>query len=163
MCVVMKNIEKEAMNIAIRESKFNFDNCYHEGGPFGAAIVKDGKILTTAHNTVFESVDVTAHAEIGAIRQACKILHTIDLSDCILFTSTEPCPMCLSAIIWANIRDVYYVNTREDAACIGFRDNMIYQYLKGERADVLNMHRMENSEALRVFRDFEKLDAKKLY
>lgn len=159
----MEKIEEYAMDLAIHESKMNLSNRYQKGGPFGAVIVKDGEILATGHNTVFESVDATAHAEINAIRQASKILGRSDLSDCTLFTSTEPCPMCLAAIIWANIRDVYYVNTRCDAARIGFRDDMIYQYIKGEKKDILNMHRMENEEALKVFLDFQKLDDKRLY
>ena len=107
----MKDIDKEAMKLAIEESKVNIANNYKNGGPFGAVIVRDGKIITSAHNTVIENNDATAHAEINAIRQASKILNTNDLSDCTLYTSTEPCPMCLSAIIWANIKDIYYANT----------------------------------------------------
>ena len=90
------------MKAAIKEAYKGIEN--GDGGPFGAVIVKDGKIITSAHNTVIESMDATAHAEINAIRKASKILNTNDLSGCILYTSTEPCPMCLSAIIWSNIK-----------------------------------------------------------
>ena len=99
-----------------------------EGGPFGAIIVdKYGKIISRANNMVLKNNDPTAHAEIVAIRKACNKLKTYDLEGCILYTSCEPCPMCLSAIIWANIKEIYYGANREDAARIGFRDNDIYE------------------------------------
>lgn len=159
----MENIEKIAMRLAIEESKINGENNYKKGGPFGAVIVKNGKIITSAHNTVFESVDATAHAEINAIRLASKILKTNDLSDCILFTSTEPCPMCLSAIIWANIKEVYYSNTKKDANDIGFRDDIIYEYIQGKNKDILNKYHVENEEALEVFKSFKDMDDKGMY
>ena len=87
---------------------------------FGAVILKDGEVVASSHNTVIESKDPTAHAEVNAIRKACRVLNTHDLSGCVLYTSAEPCPMCLSAIIWANIKKVYYANTRSDADKIGF-------------------------------------------
>lgn len=96
-----------------------------EGGPFGAVIVdKDGNIISNGNNRVIMEKDPTAHAEISAIREACKKLNTYDLSEYILYTSCEPCPMCLSAIIWANIKKVYYGCTKEDAGKIGFRDDI---------------------------------------
>ena len=94
---------EEFMKIAIEESRANIENNYQKGGPFGAVIVKDGEIIASAHNTVIESIDATAHAEVNAIRLASQKLKTHDLSGCVLYTSAEPCPMCLSAIIWANI------------------------------------------------------------
>ena len=101
-----------------------------EGGPFGAVIVnKDGNIISNGNNKVLKENDPTAHAEIVAIRKACKKLNTYDLSEYILYTNCEPCPMCLSAIIWANIKQVYYACTKEDAGEIGFRDDIIYDYL----------------------------------
>ena len=96
-----------------------------EGGPFGAVIVdKSGNIISNGNNKVLKNNDPTAHAEIVAIREACKKLNTYDLSEYILYTSCEPCPMCLSAIIWANIKEVYYGCTKEDAGSIGFRDDI---------------------------------------
>lgn len=159
----MIEIEKIAMNQAIEESKANRENNYKKGGPFGAAIVKDGKIIASAHNTVVESKDATAHAEVNAIRKASGILNTHDLSGCTLYTSAEPCPMCLSAIVWANIKEVYYANTRKDADDIGFRDDMIYEYLKGNNNDVINLHRIESEKALDVFKKFKKIEDKNMY
>ena len=99
------------------------------GGPFGAVIVKNGKVIATGVNKVTASNDPTAHAEVIAIRGACARLKTFNLSDCELFTSCEPCPMCLAAIYWARIPKVYYGNTRADAAAIGFDDDHIYRQL----------------------------------
>ena len=120
----------EYMKIAkeIAENGMNHD----EGGPFGAVILKDGELIAVAHNTVIKTNDPTAHAEINAIRQASQKLQRFDLSDCILVTSSEPCPMCLSAIIWANIHDVYYGTDLKDAENIGFRDQKIYDFIKGK-------------------------------
>lgn len=159
----MKQIKEDAMNKAIDESKANITNNYKKGGPFGAAIVKDGKIIASAHNTVIEDKDATAHAEVNAIRKASKILNTHDLSGCILYTSTEPCPMCLSATIWANIKEIYYANTRKDADGIGFRDDMIYDYLEGKSKSFLKMHHIESDDAKEVFEDFKELENKNLY
>ena len=101
----------------------------NEGGPFGACIVKDGVVVGKGDNRVLVNHDPTAHAEITAIRDASKTLGTHDLTGCVLYTSCYPCPMCLSAIIWANIKTVYYGNTKEDAEAIGFRDDFIYDYI----------------------------------
>lgn len=97
------------------------------GGPFGCVIVRQGEIVGRGHNRVTSTNDPTAHAEIVAIRDACATLETFQLTDCELYTSCEPCPMCLSAIYWARIPTVYYGNTRADAAAIGFDDDFIYQ------------------------------------
>ena len=99
------------------------------GGPFGACIVKDGVIIGRGSNHVLANNDPTAHAEVMAIRDACKNIGSYDLTGCSLYTSCYPCPMCLSAIIWSNIKTVYYGNTKEDAANIGFRDDFIYNYI----------------------------------
>ena len=96
------------------------------GGPFGAVIVKDGKVVAEGSNTVTVDNDPTAHAEVNAIRRACAVLGTFDLSGCELYTSCEPCPMCLAACYWAHISRVYYAAGREDAADAGFDDEMIY-------------------------------------
>jgi guanine deaminase len=99
-------------------------NC---GGPFGAVIVKNGKIIGKGFNQVIKTNDPTAHAEIVAIREASRNINSFDLSGCEIYTSCEPCPMCLSAIYWANIDKIYYANTKEDAALAGFRDDFIYE------------------------------------
>ena len=115
----------EFMKVAIDLS--NDNKC---GGPFGACIVKNGKIIGKASNRVIKNNDPTAHAEIEAIREACKTINSYDLSGCELYTSCYPCPMCLSAIIWANIKKVYYANTKDDASDIGFKDDAIYDFIK---------------------------------
>ena len=97
------------------------------GGPFGAVVVRDGRIVGRGHNQVTSANDPTAHAEIVAIREACQRLKTFQLNDCDLYTSCEPCPMCLSAIYWARLRNVFYGNTRQDAARINFDDDFIYR------------------------------------
>jgi len=97
------------------------------GGPFGCVVVRAGKIVGRGNNQVTSACDPTAHAEIVAIREACRALGTFRLADCALYASCEPCPMCLSAIYWAHIPTVYYGNTRQDAAAIGFDDDLIYR------------------------------------
>ena len=97
------------------------------GGPFGAVIVKDGKVVSAAGNTVTPDNDPTAHAEVNAIRNACKELKTFDLSGCVLYTSCEPCPMCLSASYWARIEKIFFAAGRDDAAKAGFSDAFIYE------------------------------------
>ena len=99
------------------------------GGPFGAVIVKDGEIVAGSSNSVTIDNDPTAHAEVNTIRQACHKLGTFDLSDCIIYTSCEPCPMCLGAIYWAHLKCVYYGNTKKDARDIDFADDFIYEEL----------------------------------
>ena len=127
-----------------------------EGGPFGAAIVsKTGEIISLAHNQVLVNNDPTAHAEIQAIRNACKILNTYNLKDYTLYTSCEPCPMCLSAAIWANIEDIYYGCTKEDAGKIGFRDDLIYEYLEGKNNNLLNKIELDRNECLQVFNEYD--------
>jgi len=107
------------------------------GGPFGCIIVRSGEIVGRGHNRVTSTNDPTAHAEVTAIRDACANLETFQLTDCVLYTSCEPCPMCLAAIYWARIPTVYYANTRADAAAIGFDDDFIYRQVPlppGKRA-----------------------------
>ena len=99
------------------------------GGPFGCVVVRKGEIVARGNNRVTSTNDPTAHAEVTAIREACTALKTFQLDDCELYTSCEPCPMCLSAIYWARIPEVYYGNTRGDAAAIGFDDDFIYQQI----------------------------------
>ncbi len=112
------------MRMAISLSKQNVE--HSKGGPFGAVIVKDGKVIAKSANKVTSSNDPTAHAEVSTIRLACKKLKTFDLSGCVIYTSCEPCPMCLGAIYWAHLDVIYYANTKKDAAGIGFDDQFIY-------------------------------------
>lgn len=114
------------MIAAIEVAKQNIER---GGGPFGAVIVKDGAIIASTGNSVTIDNDPTAHAEVNAIRQACKSLHTFDLSGCDIYSSCEPCPMCLSAIYWAHIDHLYYGATKTDAANAGFDDSFIYHEL----------------------------------
>src|SRR5277367_4411669 len=99
----------------------------NHGGPFGAVVVRKGRIVGKGWNQVTSSNDPTAHAEVSAIRDACRKLKTFQLDDCELYTSCEPCPMCLSAMYWARVKKVYYANTRKDAAAIEFDDDFIYR------------------------------------
>ena len=128
-----------------------------EGGPFGAVIVdREGNIISEGNNKVLKEKDPTAHAEIVAIRNACKKLNTYDLSGYVLYTSCEPCPMCLSAIIWSNIKDIYYACTREDAANIGFRDDLIYEYLKGNNQDIITLRQIDRDQCIETFKKYKK-------
>lgn len=147
------------MNKFMQIAKENADTgiLNNEGGPFGAVIVdENNNIISNGNNQVLNQKDPTAHAEIVAIREACKKLNTYDLSNCILYTSCEPCPMCLSAIIWANIKKVYYGCTKHDADKIGFRDDIIYQYLKGEKTNLIDLQEMDREECLKTFEEYQK-------
>lgn len=126
-----------------------------DGGPFGAVIVdKSGNVISRGHNEVLTSYDPTNHAEVVAIRKACLKLKTHDLSDCIIYSSCEPCPMCLSAIIWSNIKVMYFGATRYDAAAAGFRDDVMYRYLNGEN-NILEKHEVTNKECVDVLKNYE--------
>ena len=140
----------------------------NEGGPFGAVIVKDGQIIGMGHNKVLINHDPTAHAEVQAIRDACKNLNTHDLSGCTIYTNTYPCPMCLSAIIWSNIKTVYYGNTKEDANNIGFRDDYIYSYIDRlcdgiENKGVLELINIDRDETIKSFEEYTKKEDKTIY
>ncbi len=146
------------MNKYMKLAKQNAENGINrrEGGPFGAVIIdKEGNVISNGNNQVIKNNDPTAHAEIVAIREACEKLHTYNLSDYILYTSCEPCPMCSSAIIWANIKEVYYGCTKEDAGEIGFRDDMIYDYLKGNNHNLIQLKKMDRDECLEVFKKYK--------
>ena len=125
------------------------------GGPFGALITnKDGKIISIASNTVLYDHDPTAHAEINAIRIASKKLNTHDLSDCILYTTAYPCPMCMSAIIWANIKHIYYGMDVEDSARIGFRDSDIYDFFKKKDESILKIEQIDKDKCRVLFEEY---------
>lgn len=156
----------EFMDVAIDLSDDNFEKNY--GGPFGACVVKDGKIIGKGINRVVKNNDPTAHAEIVAIRSACKAINSYDLSNCEIYTSCYPCPMCLSAIIWSNIKKVYYANTKEDAANIGFRDDFIYKYIGSlsdnkEDKTILNLKSLNREEAIKVFERYMQDKEKIMY
>jgi len=127
------------------------------GGPFGALIVAGGKIIAEAANRVTSNNDPTAHAEVLAIREACRKLGVFELKECELYTSCEPCPMCLGAIYWARISRIYFANTAEDAAGIGFDDSFIYRELKqslaGRRIPAIQMMRDEALAGFRAWTD----------
>ncbi len=151
------------MQAAILEAENNIIT--NEGGPFGAVIVREGVIIARGHNKVLKNNDPTCHAEIQAIRAACKALGTFDLNGCELYTSCYPCPMCLSAIIWANIKTVYYGNTAEDAAAIGFRDDFIYDFIKSDCSDekVLALYSCDRATAQITFKKFAEKKDKTIY
>lgn len=125
------------------------------GGPFGACIVKDGNIIAVASNMVLKKNDPTAHAEIEAIRKACRKLKTYDLSGCELYATGYPCPMCLSAIIWANIKKVYFATDLKDAEEIGFRDDFIYKYLENKDSDILSLEQVGREDCIKLFNEYK--------
>lgn len=128
----------------------------NEGGPFGAIVVKGDQIVGRGNNRVTSSNDPTAHAEVVAIRDACKNLNTFQLDDCVMYTSCEPCPMCLGAIYWARPSKVYYANTKKDAASIGFDDDFIYQEIQiplEERQ--IPFEQISAEEAWKVFEEWQ--------
>jgi guanine deaminase len=146
------------MREAIRFSKQNVDE--GSGGPFGAVIVREGEVIAGAANRVTSSNDPTAHAEIEVIRLACKKLNSFSLTGCEIYTSCEPCPMCLAAIHWARIEKIYYANTKEDAAEINFDDDFIYKEVsKAIHERLIPTIQIIREEAILVFNEWkEKLD-----
>ncbi len=150
------------MQKAIDLSKEGMEN--NEGGPFGCIIVKDGEIIATGNNKVTSTNDPTNHAEIVAIREACKKLDTYELSGCELYTSCEPCPMCLGAIYWSRVDNIYYANTKEDAKKIGFDDQFIHEELKkpiNERK--LKFEQISHEKAQKIFQEWEDKEDKIMY
>lgn len=146
------------MRKAIELSLKNIEN---GGGPFGAVIVKDGEIIATGVNRVTASCDPTAHAEVSAIREAAKKLGTFNLSGCEIYTSCEPCPMCLGAIYWARLDKMYYANTKTDAKNIGFDDSFIYDELELKPADrKLPSETLLHNEAIKAFETWASKDDK---
>lgn len=144
--------DKEFMREAIRLAN---ESVRKGGGPFGAVIVKDGKIVAGSSNRVTIDLDPTAHAEVNTIRQACRELGTFDLSGCTIYTSCEPCPMCLGAIYWAHIDRIYYGNTRKDARDINFADDFIYEELdrplSNRTVPIIPLLRDETLESFRLW------------
>lgn len=136
----------------------------NEGGPFGCVIVKDDVIIGKGNNKVLLTNDPTAHAEIVAIREACKTINNFHLEGCEVYTSCEPCPMCLSAIYWSRAKAIYFANTRKDAADIGFDDDMHYEEMQlGHHARKISCINILRNDARKVFEDFKKDPARNLY
>lgn len=129
------------------------------GGPFGAVIMKDDKVISVASNTVLRDNDPTCHAEMNAIREACKKLGTYDLSGCELYATGSPCPLCLSATIWANIKKVYVSGSVKDAEEIGFRDDYIYKFIEGRCADksVLEIEQLDDKPAKMLYKEYAEM------
>ena len=141
----------------LRAIELSISSANGNGGPFGCVIVKDEKIISEGSNKVTFSNDPTAHAEIVAIRDACKKLNTFNLSGCDLYSSCEPCPMCLSAIYWSHVDNIFYANTREDAKKINFDDSLIYsEILKKSEDRKIPIKQMLRDEALKAFEIWNK-------
>lgn len=143
------------MRMAIKEAKKGIES--HHGGPFGAVIVKDGKVVGKGHNQVLKNNDPTCHGEIMAIHKACKNLKTFDLSGCELYTTGEPCPMCYAAILWANIDKVYYGCTIQDNENIGFRDKKFYEMQKPEFRNKV-VKELDREKCLELFEYYNSLE-----
>lgn len=151
------------MEIAVDEARRTMNLDF--GGPFGALIINDNfEIIAVASNTVLRDHDPTAHAEINAIRKATKRLNTHDLSNCTLYTTAYPCPMCLGAIIWSNIKKVYFGCLENDADAIGFRDDFIYKFIENKRSDlnILDLEEQERDTCLTLFKEYKEKN-KQLY
>lgn len=156
----MNEYMKIANDLALDNLKTNV------GGPFGAVVVKNNQVVGKGSNHVLKDNDPTAHAEVTAIRDACRFLNTYDLSGCVLYTTCFPCPMCMSAIIWANIQNVYYGNTREDANNIGFKDDIIYNNINSllnNTSSLLQLKQIDRNETIKTFQKFEAKDDKTIY
>lgn len=151
--------QSEFMQIAIQEAREGISN--GDGGPFGTAIVRDGVLIASGHNHVLAYNDPTCHGEVDAIRKACKRLGTFDLTGCELYTTGEPCHMCLCACMWANISKIYYGCTIADNEIIGFRDNKFDQIFGGRDKLGNYMTEVDREACLRLFQDYSKMDATK--
>ncbi len=150
---------KKTLELSLENEKNNFQ----DGGPFGALIADtNGNIIATGKNEVLKEKDPTMHAEVCAIRNACKKLNTHDLTGYILYTSCYPCPMCMSAAIWSNIKTIYYGNTQKDADKIGFRDDVIYKFLEGKE-NLLDLIQINREITIEGFEIFEKNNKKEMY
>lgn len=148
------------MQEAVNEAYIGIRNGH--GGPFGTVIVRDGKIVGRGHNCVVIKKDSTCHGEMEAIRDACKNLKTFDLKDCELYTTAEPCPMCLGAILWSNISKVYYGCGRKETEDIGFRDNRFYDYLEN-KSNLLSLEVSGYDKCVKLFKDYSEIEEKVSY
>jgi guanine deaminase len=148
------------MDLAIKEAQKGIRHGH--GGPFGAVIVKDGTVIGKGHNQVVKNQDPTCHGEIMAIHDACQNLNTFDLAGCELYTTAEPCPMCLGAILWSNIRKVYYGCNIIDTETIGFRDKVFYEMNESGQKDQL-LKEMDRDRCLELFQEYQNIKDKTNY
>jgi guanine deaminase len=149
----MSDSHEQFMKRAIELAQRGVDT--NAGGPFGCVIVKDGQIIGEGCNSVTSTNDPTAHAEVVAIRNACQTIGSFQLDGCHIYTSCEPCPMCLGAIYWARPARIFYAGTREDAANAGFDDQFIYEEMEKQMADrTMKLENLSRDEALRVFQNW---------
>jgi guanine deaminase len=150
------------MQAAIEMARKGFNLDY--GGPFGAAIVKDGVLIASGHNEVLKTNDPTAHAEIVAIRKACALLDSYDLSTCEIYSTSEPCPMCFSAIHWSRLKKLYWGTSKDDVAAIGFDDGLIYDILRGKaQSDQIVIVNTDRKSCLRLLEEWDAKSDKVLY
>ncbi|HEY1950744.1 MAG TPA: nucleoside deaminase [Bryobacteraceae bacterium] len=163
--MTLNNIPNAARNWMRQAIDLALENVRSEGGgPFGALVVKDGRLIATGVNVVTNSNDPTAHAEVTAIRNACRALGSFQLSGCEIFTSCEPCPMCLGAIYWARPERFYFACSREDAAAYGFEDAFIYEELQRQPEErAINGQRLTSEERLLPFEQWKRSQAKVPY
>lgn len=146
------------MNMAAELAEKNIDE---GGGPFGAVIVRDGVVVATGVNRVTADNDPTAHAEVNAIRNACRKEQTFNLSGCVIYTSCEPCPMCLSALYWAGVSRIYYGNTKDDAEAINFSDSFIYRELDKPKTErMIPCIKMDSSRTIKAFEKWKNKEDK---
>jgi len=158
----MENEHQKWISLAVQES-FDGMNQGH-GGPFGAVVVKNGELVSKGHNCVIKNNDPTAHAEVQVIREACLKLNSFQLTDCVIYTSCEPCPMCMGAIYWARPKAVYYANTKKDAASIGFDDQFIYEELAVDlQHRKLSLIHINHPDAIKAFQEWQSKNDKSLY
>ncbi len=150
------------MALALEEARAGIEN--DDGGPFGAVIVRDGKVVSRAHNEVLKRNDPTAHAEVLAIREASSILESFDLSTCEIYSTSEPCPMCFAAIFWARIKRLVFGTTREDVAEIGFDDSLIYDVIRGEaEAEQMELVNADREGCRAVLEEWCSKEVRRLY
>ncbi len=160
--IVFRKEDKKFIKMAIEEARVGINNT--EGGPFGAVIVKNGRVLSVAHNEVLKNNDPTSHAEMLAIKRAGKKLETHNLTGCTLYTTSEPCPMCLGAIYWANIKSVYYGTNKSDVDKIGFRDEKFYKnFDEHSHEENLSIKCIERLDCLDLLHDWNEFYDKHLY
>jgi tRNA(Arg) A34 adenosine deaminase TadA len=167
----MKKYLKETTSYSAEDARFmqmaidlSIENIDTGGGPFGAVIVRDGEVIATGANRVVPNADPTAHAEVMAIRNACTKLGTFQLNDCTIYSSCEPCPMCLSALYWAGVKRICYGNTKDDAKAIDFDDSFIYDQLDLNYADrSIKCEHFMRDNALAAFRKWDEKEDKVRY
>lgn len=149
------------MRLAVKEATKGIDNGH--GGPFGAVIVKNNKVIAKGHNQVIKNNDPTCHGEMMAIHKACKKLNTFDLSGCEIYTTGEPCPMCLAAILWANIDKVYYGCNIYDTEDIGFRDSAFYEFQNDKEKKENFIKELDRDKCLELYEKYKNIKDKKHY